>query len=192
MKRLRTGILVALGSLVLAGCTLVAPNAAPEHLAASQVPFSLLRPTIPGTNGARVRFVTQAIFIVDAEGHLAAVSRIVPGPPTLSTVIGQLLLGPTTIEKSAGFTTALPPKLVLISGDLRDHVAYLDFTTSLANLAPKSRLLAIGQLVLTASTVGASKGVVVEVAGAVQALPLPNGSSSKLVTARDYLSMLSS
>jgi hypothetical protein len=186
----RVVLLFLVGALALSGCTLVAPNSAP--LRVKTVPFSLLSPTIPGTNHARVRFITQPVYIVDAAGDLAPSSRIVPEPPALATVIEQLLLGPTNIEKAAGFTSALPKSLVVISARIGapTGVGIINFATSLNKLAPKQQLLAIGQLVLTAYVVGAKRGLEIRVAGVPQNVLLPNGKHATLVTPGDFQSLL--
>lgn len=188
--KFRVVLLFVVGALVLSGCTLVAPNSAPIRV--KTVPFSLLSPTIPGTNHARVRFITQPVYIVDAAGDLAPSSRIVPEPPALATVVEQLLLGPTNIEKAAGFTSALPKSLVVISAKIgaSTGVGVINFATSLNKLAPKQELLAIGQLVLTAYVVGAKRGLEIRVAGVTQNVLLPNGKHATLVTPGDFQSLL--
>lgn len=185
----RVTFLALVGALALSGCTLVSPNAAPEHITPG---FSLLSPTIPNTNHARVRFITQPVYIVDAAGRLAPSSRIVPTPPALATVIEQLLLGPTSIEKSAGYSSALPKSLVVVSAKVHAHVAVINFATSLTTLPEKQRLLAVGQLVLTAYAVGASRGLEIRVAGVAQTLLLPNGQHTTLATPADFQSLLNS
>ncbi|MGH3731863.1 MAG: GerMN domain-containing protein [Acidimicrobiales bacterium] len=191
----RAALLALVGALALSGCTLVAPNAAPIRIAPKVVPFGLLNRTIPGTNHARVRFITQAVYIVDATGHLAPSSRIVPAPPALATVIEQLLLGPTHIEKSSGYTSALPKTLVVISANIVGTTAIINFATPLTALPPKQQLLAEGQLVLTAYVVGASRqvairGLEIRVAGVTQNVLLPSGKQATLVTADDVRSLL--
>jgi hypothetical protein len=182
--------LLVLGALALSSCTLVSPNAAPSRI--KGVPFGLLNQTIPGTNHARVRFITQPVYIVDASGHLAPSSRIVPAPPALATVVEQLLLGPTHIEKSAGYSSALPKSLVVISANVVGTTGYINFATSLSSLPRAQQLLAIGQLVLTADVVGATKGLEIRVAGTPQELLLPNGKRTLLATPNDFQSLLNS
>jgi spore germination protein GerM len=169
---------------------LVSPNATPVHIQKSKVGLELLSPTIPGTNGAHVRFNTQPVYIVDATGQLAPSSRIVPTPAALSTVIEQLLLGPSAIERSIGDSSALPTKLVLVSASIHHQVGYLNLATSLRSLPLDKELLAIGQLAYTANGVGATKGIVIKVAGVIQTLPTPNGQSLRLVTQQDFQSLL--
>ncbi|MGC1237426.1 MAG: GerMN domain-containing protein [Acidimicrobiales bacterium] len=191
----RVILLALVGALALSGCTLVAPNAAPVRIAPKDVQFGLLNKTIPDTNGVRVRFVTQTVYIVDASGQLAPSSRIVPKPPALATVIEQLLLGPTRIEKLVGYSSALPKSLVVVSAEVHGVTAYLNFATPLSHLPRKQQLLAVGQLVLTANVVGATRGtpirgVEIRVAGVTQSLLLPNGKHATLATPEDFQSLL--
>jgi spore germination protein GerM len=116
----------------------------------------------------------------------------VPTPAALSTVIEQLLLGPSAIERSIGDSSALPKNLVLISAFIHHQIGYLNFATSLRSLPRAKQMLAIGQLVLTANGVGATKGMVIKVAGVIQSLPTPSGTSLKLVTQQDFQSLLDS
>jgi hypothetical protein len=192
MKRVRVLTLVVLGALALSSCTLVSPNAKPVQIAKSKVGLNLLSPTIPGTNGAHVRFNTQPVYIVDATGQLAPSSRIVPTPAALSTVIEQLLLGPSAIERSIGDSSALPENLVLVSASIHHQVGYLNFASSLRSLPQAKEMLAIGQLVFTANGVGATKGIVIKVAGVIQSLPTPSGHSLRLVTQQDFQTLLNS
>ena len=190
MKRLRALALIMLGAVMLSGCTLVATNATPVRIAVSQDPYGLFNQTIPGTNNARVRFITQPVYLVDATGHLVTASRIVPSPPTLVTVIGQLLLGPTAIETSAGYTSALPRDMVLVSAKVQNQIGYFNFATPLSSLPHAQQLLAVGQLVLTAFAVGATRGIVVKVAGVTQHLLTPTGARVTLVTQSDVQRLL--
>jgi hypothetical protein len=191
VKKLAPLLLLGLGSLLLSSCTLVTPNAQPAHIAKSNVPLGLLSQTIPGTNGARVRFRAEPVYFVDATAHLAPSSRIVPQPPTLGSVVQQLLLGPSTIESSIGYTSDLPTTLKLDSATIRQNVGYINFSTSLDTLSVSQQLLAVGQLVLTAYNVGATKGIEIEFAGVAQGEMTPSGQRLLMVSRNDFQSLLS-
>ncbi len=187
MKSLRVTLLIGLAALVLSSCTLIAPNATPQAIPRTfSKSLGLLNKTIPGTNHARVRFITQPVYIVDATEHLAPSSRIVPSPVGLSTVIQQLLLGPSAIEKSAGYRSALPKNEVLVSAELRAKVGYINFAEPFTALPRAQQLLAVGELVLTADDAGATDGIVIKVAGVTQALLMPNGQRATLVTKKNF------
>jgi len=177
--------------VALAGCTLVPTASSPIKLSHGAVKFGLLDPTIPGTNGARVIFETQPVYVVDATGHLTPSSRIVPSPPTLDSVLRQLVLGPTLIESSAGYTSALPHDLVILQATINKRgLGTIALAKPLSTLTPAEEVLAVGQLVYTARTVGATAGIEVTVGGVPEKLLLPGGGTAVKVTEADYASLL--
>jgi hypothetical protein len=197
VRRLRAPIALLVGALALAGCTLVPTASSPQRIGPKNVPFGLLGKTIPGTNNGRVRFISQPVYIVDATGHLAPSSRIVPSPPVLVSVLRQLIIGPTKIESFAGYTSALPKNLIVLSASFRDGIGYVDLASSLAKLPRSQEVLAVGQMVLTAHDVGITldiqvRGVVITVAGVTQDSPIPGGRSANFVTTQDFQRLLSS
>ncbi len=190
MKRWRNVLIMGAGSMLLGGCSLVSTASAPQSIARNQVPFGLLDKTIPGTNGGRVSFITQQVYIVDVTGHLAPSSRIVPSPPLLVTVLRQLILGPTEIERAAGYSSALPENLVVVSATIKNSVGYIDLASPLSTLPRKQQILAVGQLVGTASDAGALAGIEITVGGTVQHTLLPSGRRAQLVTVKDFQQLL--
>ena len=190
MKHLRTFVAVAFGALSLSGCSLVPTASSPKHI--THIPFGLLGSSIPGTNHGHVHFITQSVYIVDATGHLAPSSRIVPSPPVLATVLRQLILGPTQIEGFAGYSSALPQNLILLSASIKAGIAYIDIATPLTLLSRAKEILAVGQLVLTARDVGATKGIEITAGGRVQRSLLPNGTRKLFVSPKDFQGLLNS
>jgi hypothetical protein len=183
--------------LALAGCSLVPTSKTPQLIAPKQVGLSLLGKTIPGTNNGRVRFISVPVYIVDATGHLSASSRIVPSPPVLESVLRQLIIGPTTIESQAGYTSALPKDLIILSASFRGGIGYIDLGSSLSKLPRGQEVLAVGQMALTAHVVGltlgiADRGIEITVAGVTQNSPIPGGRAANLVTNQDFQNLLNS
>lgn len=146
--------------------------------------------SIPGTNGARVRFVLQPVYIVDTTGHLAPSSRIVASPPSLYSVLRVLVLGPTEIEKSAGYTSQLPKNFVIVAADIKKKIGYVNIAEPLSNLPKRQQLLAAGQLTLTAQDIGATRGIEILVGGVVQNTLLPNGTTRRIVNAQDFSTLM--
>ncbi len=188
MRTPRVLLGLVIGAVLLSGCSLVPTTSRPE--AVKKVPFGLLGKTIPGTNKGRVVFKTQPVYVVDATGHLAAASRIVPSPPVLASVLRQLILGPTSLELKLGYTSALPKNLVLLSASLKNGIGYVDLATSLDRLSRRQEVLAVGQLVLTAHLVGANRGLEIAVAGEAHNSPLPDGQSQNLVRPSYFQNLL--
>jgi hypothetical protein len=177
-----------MGALLLSGCTLVPTTDSPSRI--SKVGFELLSPTIPGTKNGKVVFMTRPIYIVDATGHLSPLSRIVASPATLDSILGELLLGPTSIERFAGYTSYLPKNFVLVGATLKNKVGILDIATPLASLSRERQILALGQLVLTSYDVGATTGIEITIAGTPHMSLLPNGTHRLVVTRADFSSLL--
>lgn len=190
MRIARRWWLVVLAALALSGCTYIAPARNPGVIAKRDVPFGLLRPYIPGTNHARVRFVTQPIYLLDAGYHLVPSSRIVPTPIRLSTVVDQLLSGPSVIERSAGYTSALPANLVLVSAKIVHHVGVINLGNHLSRLPLTQQIRAEGQLVMTADAAGATRGLIIEVADVRQSMPIPGGGHSRFLTTSQFQGLL--
>ena len=190
MRRTRGAALLARCALLLSGCTLVPTEDSPTVVMPSNNQLGLLSPTIPGTNNGRVRFVTQLVEFVDVTGHLTASSRIVPEPPTLLSVLQELVLGPTVIETAAGYSSALPRKIVIVDATVKDKIGYLDIATPLSTLSKNRQVLAAGQLGLTAEDVGATDGVQISVEGVIQDVLLPDGKKLRLVTTEDFSTLL--
>ncbi len=188
--RLRPLLLLGVSAATLAGCTLVPTTNAPVIISPKTVPFGLLGKTIPGTNNGRVRFITQPVYIVDATGHLTASSRIVPTPPTLASVLRELVIGPTDIETATGYSSALPSNLVILQAKVKKGIGYIALADPLSSLPVRQQVLALGQLALTASDVGATKGIEITVGGVAQPSLLPNGDTATVITASDYQSLL--
>jgi hypothetical protein len=190
VRRLRTLAVVALAALALSGCTLISASSKPTLIGASHVQFGLLGRYIPGTHKGRVRFKTQPIYIVDATGHLAPSSRIVTAPVRLTSVLDQLILGPTKIESFGGYATDLPSNLVILQATITNKVGYIDVSQSLAALGRAKEVLAIGQLVFTAYYAGATSGITISVAGQNEPSLLPNRTFASVVTVKDCEALL--
>jgi spore germination protein GerM len=114
----------------------------------------------------------------------------VPSPATLDSILGELLLGPTSIERFAGYTSDLPKGFVLVGATLKNKLGVLDIATPLTTLSRENQILALGQLVLTAYDVGATAGIEITVAGSPRLSLLPNGSRHLIVTRADFASLL--
>ncbi|MGA2294575.1 MAG: GerMN domain-containing protein [Acidimicrobiales bacterium] len=190
MKSLRRLCVLLAGAIVLSGCSLIPTSSKPVVIPSGQVELNLLNRTIPGTNKGRVRFITQPVYIVDATGHLAPSSRIVTAPAQLTSVLDQLIVGPTRIEASAGYASDLPNSLIVLQASIRGKVGYIDISESLSTVGRAREALAVGQLVFTAYYAGATKGIEISVAGVSQLSMLPNRSFARLVTAKECQALL--
>jgi len=161
---------------------------APEHRAVEGW-RRLLNQTIPGTNNARVRFITQPVYMwtppitwhFEPHRALAALARdgdrAAPPRSDRDRNVRRLHLG-------------LPTSMVLVSANIRNEVGYFNFATPLNTLSRSQQLLAVGQLVLTAYRVGAARGIIIKVGDVTQRLLMPDGAKATLVSQKDFESLL--
>jgi spore germination protein GerM len=195
MKRLdlpratRPVALLAVWAAVLLGACGV-PDGGPTTTI-TQVPYGLQRPadtdTSSPTHQARFR---PFIYLVDDQ-VLVPVEASSPDPAdtarTLGAVLGQLAKGPTETDRSAGLSTALGPDTAIKLVQLEGGVAHIDVSAGDQVPSPPRVPLAVGQIVLTATSVPDVEAVLVTRDGAPVQLPIPGGAlTSAPVTAQDY------
>jgi hypothetical protein len=115
----------------------------------------------------------------------------VASPPTLDDVLNQLLIGPSAIEQSAGYVTALPRGILLLSASVKNGVGYISFTDSLTKLPEAERVLAEGEIAMTAVDAGATNGVQISVGSLSEELITPAGKAVNQLSASDFTHLLS-
>jgi len=105
-------------------------------------------------------------------------------------VLGQLILGPTAIEKSAGYRSALPAGLIVLQATVKNDIAYIDLSKALSTLSHQRQILATGQLMLSVDGVDSTNRMQISVSGVVQASLLANGKRARIVTPADCRNLL--
>jgi hypothetical protein len=193
---LRSVAVVALTVTCAAACG-VPGDGTTRTIAADKVPYNLLAPApksaaTPTVTGPAV--TTPQIFLVNAEDQL------VPHPqplvasglsPVVSDLLTQLAAGPTEEERGLGLASALGPDIHLQLIDVVDRVARVEVTSSGPPPAADRLPLAVGQIVLTVTSVDGVDRVQFVRDGADIEAPLPGGArTSEPVSASDYESLL--
>jgi spore germination protein GerM len=141
--------LVCLLLVVLAACGVGAQDQA-EPL--SDVPFGLLDPQAsePADNAEPVTGPAVQIYLIDPTQRLTPVERRVEeGEVPLSSVIDELLDGPTRAELRQGLTTAFPDDEGVQAAELVGGVASVDLDEQFTLLDGPTQRVAIAQIVLT-------------------------------------------
>jgi hypothetical protein len=187
-------VAVVVGSVLLSGCG--APRDGTRTLAVDDVPYRLLdRSPGPAASPQPSGEVTvPRVYLVDAD------ERLVPQPlrvqaaglqQVVSGVLSALMAGPSDEQRSAGLGSALGPEVRLEMLDVADRVARIE--VDVASAAPTAdRLpLAVGQVVLSATSVqGVDRILLVHDGHPVQA-PLPGGAqTSEPLSPADYATLL--
>jgi spore germination protein GerM len=174
---------VLVAAAVLASCSIQPDNSPRAIPPADRVPLDPLTPEGGEAAG------TTRVFLVkegdDGEPHLHSVLRSVDRTPT--AVIQELLKGPNPTEEDTGVTTALPRGLALRAADSGAGVMAVDLTGQLLDEPAPQLMLAIAQIVFTASELEGVREVRVRVNGTNR--PWPDGEGelkTSALTVYDY------
>ena len=163
--------------VVLAAACGVPKDGHPRPIEAQNVPFDLLAPTgasstttMPPATASR----QVTIFLADADGHLVAVKRDVEAPSTLKKALTALLAGPSADE--AGLHTAITSdtKLLHLRGPV-DGLVTLDLSRQLLDVTGRQQILALAQVVYTATGYPGVDRVLFQFNGASREVPNGEG-----------------
>ncbi|HZD73454.1 MAG TPA: GerMN domain-containing protein, partial [Actinomycetota bacterium] len=150
---------------MVAGCG-VPTDRAPRDIPAKDVPFGLLSTTT--STATSIQGVTVRVFLVD-DDRLAAVERKVPMPVDPGKVLGMIPAGPTPQEVTRGLRTAMTSGIA--SARLSGGIVTVQLAAEFAQAPIREQILALGQLVYTATALAGVRGVEVSVDGRPAQVP---------------------
>jgi hypothetical protein len=185
---------LAVSVAVPAGCG-VPSESEPRPIAA--VPYGLLSPGETATSRpSAAAGPGPSVYLLQDDDRLEPVEVSTTGPgaqEAVRAVLAQLSAGPSEQERAAGLATALGPEVTVSLRRLVGDTAEVDVGAS-ASVASAGRLpLAVGQVVLSVTSVGGVSRVVLTEAGRPLEAPLPGGAlTSNPLTAADYRSLVGS
>jgi spore germination protein GerM len=183
-------LLVVALAAVAAGCGIRADDA-PRDIAVEDRPLAGEAAT-----GAAAAEGASRVYLVtpneaDAQRRLRSVQRDVQARP--AQLLEALFDGPNTAELASGVVTAIPTELELRSARSVGEVLYVDVSEELAELSGDVLILAIGQIVHTASELDGVSGVRLRVNGSDQPWPKGDGGSATgNLTVYDYPGLVES
>ncbi len=181
--------------LALAGCGV--PTGTVATIPPTQVPYGLLAPapsdetTLP-TAGQQT--ATPRLFLVDREDRLVPVPTMVDAG-SASSVAGQLLDqlddGPSERERNQGLSSALGPGASLSLLQVKGTTALVELSVPTREPVPGRLPLAVGQVVLSLTSVAGIDAVQFVQDGREVEVALPGGArTSDAVTAADYAALV--
>ncbi len=194
MAGVRVAVVVAaLGAAATLAACGVPTDSHPVDLASGDVPFGLVGgraftdTTLPGPN-TPVSLV-QVYFV--SGDRLVAAGRAVPSPATLERSLTSLLAGPTPKEADAGIRSAIGEDTTVLDARVAAGRAAIDLSASFADSEGADQILAVGQLVYTATALPGVGEVSFELAGVPVAVPAADGTlQSEPVTRQQYAPLL--
>jgi hypothetical protein len=171
-------------ALIVAGCGVPTENGA-RSIDPDDVPFDLLGPSSTTTTTAPGRAAIVEVFLVGG-GRLVPVHRAVPDATSVQARLDALLNGPTEQETQFGVTTALASSSGLASS-VNGNTAQIDFGEASGIPGGLEQVLAIAQLVFTATAVDGIDQVMFLVGERPVEAPAQDGTlKSEPLTRRDF------
>jgi spore germination protein GerM len=184
----RRALVAAAVAVGLAGCS-IKPDSAPQNIPAED------REDIGSPAAGGEATGSTRVFLVadggDGTPHLVSVLRSVE--PTASAVMQELLKGPNRSEQESGVSSALPDGLLLRSARSGAGVLTVDVSSQLLDEPAPQLVLAIAQIVFTASELEGVREVRIKVNGTIR--PWPDGQGelhTSALTVYDYPGLVES
>ncbi len=190
MKRGARYLIAAVAlACALVGCGVPA-DSSPRTIADNDLPAAL-RPdgATTTTTQAVAQDVVDVYFIRGK--RLVRELDAVPAPATLRAVLGLLQRGPTEPQANAADRSALAGVDLIRRAEVSGSTASIDLDAAFADTPSTDQILALGQLVLTATAMSQIRSVRLTVDGEPTQVPRGDGSLTRRpLTARDYRSLL--
>ena len=188
----------ALTAVALAGCGLPVDGTA-RAVDPKEVPYGLLRPEPTATASVELKSAVRAgpaqLYLLGADDRLVAVpagvGRTLPTSARLGALFALLERGPDDTQRGEGLGSALTPGVQIRLRDLTDGTAQVQVDAAPKDPSADRLPLAIGQLVLTATSLSDVTAVQLVRDGAPVEVPLPGGAlTSAPLSRQDYVSLL--
>lgn len=186
-----TSAVAAACTLLLSACGIGADDTPRDIPAQNQLSLDGDSDTQAGaaTGTARVYLLAP-----EASGQAVALTSVARDvSETADNVLAALLAGPNSEELARQYRTSLPANLDLHSTSRRGSVLVIDVSDDLLQLSGQALVLAVAQIVFTASELPSVRSVQLLVDGAEQQWPAGNGETrSEPLTVYDYPGLVQS
>ncbi len=190
-------VTVLVAALALLGACGLPRSSSPVQVPPDDVPYGLLAtpttaPTPTATPG--VLLVPGTIYLADAQQKLVAVGVQVPEAPAtamLQSLLNRLAVGPSDRERARGLVTDLGPASTIVLRTISAGTASIDLQPTGQDPSANKLPVAVGQIVMTATSIVGVDRVVFVRAGTVLPVPGPDGSMiADPLIADDYTGMM--
>jgi len=186
---------LALVVLLTSACG-VPTGGEPETIASTDIPYGLASTTPTGAPApsSPARSYEPRIYLATAEDVLVPRGRTSGGgnlEQRLTRLLADLAAGPTSGELDDQLTSALPPEVRLSLTAIDGSTATIDISSPENAPSGRESRQAVGQIVLTATSLPGIDGVLLTRDGESVEAPLPSGElTTAPLTAEDYAALL--
>ncbi len=184
----RAGLYAAL--IYLATACGVPADDKPRPISADKVPFELLTPTSTATTGPPVETIPVTIYLLEPE-RLTPTVRMVAAPVSLGTLLASLIQGPSDSEAQTGLRSAVNPQTRVLNSEINGDVAVVNVGEAFSGIGVQEQILALAQLVYTATELPGVTSVQVQLNSAPAAVPRGDGTLSRVPLRRSDFPTLS-
>lgn len=176
--------LTLLTALACAGCGI------PEDRDPVLMPGGVVTPALAPSDPTPSAPLAEApVFLVKTEQLVKVVRRA--GVGDLAGVLGRLLAGPTEEEFAAGIRTAIGPQTELLSARVDGDTAVIDLSSAFVEVGGEEQILAVAQIVLTATAVPDVAQVRLLLEGQAVEVPRADGTlTAETLRPADYEALL--
>lgn len=172
-----------LGFVLLAGCG-IPVDSGPE-------PVDIEAATDPDDQGPVLGDLSSVPIYLVRDDNLVPVTRDLPSPSTPQLVLESLLGRVTEPEQRAALRTAIPGDTRLLDVTSEGAVLSIDLSREFASVGGDEEILAVAQIVLTATSIEAVDLVTFLLEGIPTDVPVAGGAlSDDPVDASDYESRI--
>jgi spore germination protein GerM len=176
-----------LAGVLAAGCG-IQPDSGPRRVDPPPGPFSGLASPPRAANSTGQ--IPEKLYMV-RDGRLVEVARHVDRTPTVSSVILDLLDGPTDLERTAGLSSAVPGSDVLSAARLANGHTVVELASRIEDAGRNDSVLAYAQLVCTLMALSGVTDVTFTHGGQPIGVPRADGSLSQdPLTSADYVDLV--
>lgn len=171
-------------TLLILGACGIAIDSRPE-------PLEIESAVAPVTGVTSPRALVSVPIYLVVNDRITVASRELPPPPGLREVLQALLMGTTDGEDRAGLRTSIPSGTTLMDVRIDDAVATLDLSRDFVAVGGEEEILAVAQIVLTATGVEGVSSVRFEIERLPTGVPVSGGAiATEPVGADDYMSLV--
>jgi spore germination protein GerM len=173
----------------LAGCG-VPTDSSPQDVASDDLPAALRNVPATSTTVEPGPRDLAIVYWIRGEKLVRSVAPVTE-PATVRSVLDVLQQGPVPGQAKAGDRSALDGTSLIRRVSIAGRMAVIDLAPSFANLLPSDQVLALAQLVLTATERPEISDVRLTVGGEVTQLPRADGSlTTAPLEAADYRALV--
>ena len=170
---MRPSVVAALAAVVAAGACGIESDAAPRDVAVNERSLTANVATEGDEAGGTSRIYLVAPSEAGDPSLLRSTLRDLPAGAT--PLIKSLLAGPNEEELALRLVTNIPQETQLLSTRASGDVLFVDVTPEITELSGEQLVLAVAQIVFTASEVDGVRAVRLQVAGEDQRWPKGDG-----------------